>query len=81
MGPEIVSHFVMHGKNVAETVKHMLLLLKKNMKDQELSNLYLEAIKRVSHFWFLVISVCYKTKFANILFSNIHLTSRMIYGA
>ena len=48
MGPEIVSHFVMHGKNVAETVKHMLLLLKKTMKEQELSNLYLEAIKRVS---------------------------------
>lgn len=48
MGPEIVSHFVMHGKTVAETIKHMLMILKKNMKNAELSSLYLEAIKRVS---------------------------------
>lgn len=46
LGPEIVSHFVLHGKTVAETVKHMLMILKKNMKTPELSNLYLEAIKR-----------------------------------
>lgn len=46
LGPEIVSHFVMHGKTVAETIKHMLMILKKNMKNAELSSLYLEAIKR-----------------------------------
>lgn len=48
LGPEIVSHFVMHGRTVAETIKHMLMILKKNMKNAELSSLYLEAIKRVS---------------------------------
>lgn len=48
LGPEIVSHFVVHGKTVAETIKHMLMILKKNMKNTELSSLYLEAIKRVS---------------------------------
>ncbi|MCO5549119.1 hypothetical protein L7F22_002585 [Adiantum nelumboides] len=46
LGPEIVSHFVMHGKTVAETVKHMLLIVKKNLNNSELSSLYLEAIKR-----------------------------------
>lgn len=46
LGPEIVSHFVLHGKTVAETVKHMLMIMKKSMKNPELSNLYLEAIKR-----------------------------------
>lgn len=45
LGPEIVSHFVLHGKTVAETVKHMLMILKRSMKIPELSNLYLEAIK------------------------------------
>lgn len=48
LGPEVVSHFVMHGKTVAETIKHMLMILKKNMKNAELSSLYLESIKRVS---------------------------------
>ncbi|KAH7366553.1 hypothetical protein KP509_18G084600 [Ceratopteris richardii] len=46
LGPEIVSHFVMHGKAVAETIKHMLTIVKKNAKSADLSNLYLDALKK-----------------------------------
>lgn len=46
LGPEIISHFVMHGTGVAEIVKHLITVLKK--KDADLSNIFLEALKRVS---------------------------------
>lgn len=58
MGPEVVSHFVMHGKTVAETIKHMLMILKKNMKNAELSSLYLESIKRVSDLYVHKVKTC-----------------------
>lgn len=45
LGPEIISHFVMHGTGVAEIVKHLITVLKK--KDHDLSNIFLEALKRV----------------------------------
>lgn len=45
LGPEIISHFVMHGTSVAEIVKHLIAVLKK--KDDDVSNLFLEALKRV----------------------------------
>lgn len=47
LGPEIISHFVMHGTSVAEIVKHLIAVLKK--KDDDVSNLFLEALKRVRH--------------------------------
>lgn len=45
LGPEIVSHFVMHGTNVAEIVKHLISVLKKN--EDDISYIFLEALKRV----------------------------------
>ncbi|KAI8522779.1 hypothetical protein RHMOL_Rhmol13G0023100 [Rhododendron molle] len=47
LGPEIISHFVMHGTSVAEIVKHLIAVLKK--KDDDVSNLFLEALKRAYH--------------------------------
>ncbi|CAL5335263.1 unnamed protein product [Camellia sinensis] len=44
LGPEIVSHFVMHGTSVAEIVKHLIAVLKK--KNDDVSNIFLEALKR-----------------------------------
>lgn len=45
LGPEIISHFVMHGTSVAEIVKHLITVLKK--KDGDLPNIFLEALKKV----------------------------------
>jgi cohesin complex subunit SA-1/2 len=45
LGPEIISHFVMHGNGVAEIVKNLITVLKK--KDDDLSIIFLEALKRV----------------------------------
>ncbi|XP_050237428.1 sister-chromatid cohesion protein 3 [Mercurialis annua] len=42
LAPEIISHFVMHGSSVAEIVKHLLSILKKN--DGDISNIFLEAL-------------------------------------
>ncbi|KAH7577462.1 hypothetical protein JRO89_XS01G0253900 [Xanthoceras sorbifolium] len=47
LGPEIISHFVMHGANVAEIVKHLISVLKK--KEEDISNIFLEAMKRAYH--------------------------------
>uniref|UniRef100_A0A164Z0G5 SCD domain-containing protein n=1 Tax=Daucus carota subsp. sativus TaxID=79200 RepID=A0A164Z0G5_DAUCS len=44
LAPEIISHFVMHGTNVGEIVKHLISLLKK--KDDDISYIFLEALKR-----------------------------------
>lgn len=44
LGPEIISHFAMHGTRVAEIIKHLIVILKK--KD-DISNIFLEALKRV----------------------------------
>ncbi|KAJ7564848.1 hypothetical protein O6H91_02G036400 [Diphasiastrum complanatum] len=46
LGPEIVSHYVLHGKSVDETVRQLIVILRKNMKSEDLCNLYLEAMKR-----------------------------------
>ncbi|KAL5983962.1 hypothetical protein ACLOJK_018064 [Asimina triloba] len=46
LGPEIISHFVMHGSSVAEIVKHLISALKKTASD-DLPDLFLEALKRV----------------------------------
>ena len=45
LGPEIISPFVMHGNGVAEIVKNLITVLKK--KDDDLSIIFLEALKRV----------------------------------
>lgn len=45
LGPEIISHFVMHGTNVAEIVKHLITVLKK--KDDDIPIIFLEALKKV----------------------------------
>ncbi|KAB1203030.1 Sister-chromatid cohesion protein 3 [Morella rubra] len=44
LGPEIISHFMMHGTGVAEIVKHLITVLKK--KDDDICNIFLEALKR-----------------------------------
>ncbi|XXG54284.1 hypothetical protein AAC387_Pa03g2208 [Persea americana] len=45
LGPEIISHFVMHGTGVAEIVKHLITVLKKTANDA-VPDLFLEALKR-----------------------------------
>lgn len=47
LGPEILSHYVLHGKVVAETVKQLLVHIKKHSKLDELSSIYSDAMKRV----------------------------------
>jgi cohesin complex subunit SA-1/2 len=42
--PEIISHFVMHGTSVAEIVKHLITIIKKN---DDFPDIFLEALKRV----------------------------------
>ncbi|OWM87185.1 hypothetical protein CDL15_Pgr010217 [Punica granatum] len=44
LGPDIISHYVMHGTSVAEIVKHLLTVLRK--KDDDLSSVLLEALKK-----------------------------------
>ncbi|XAR61268.1 hypothetical protein NMG60_11034916 [Bertholletia excelsa] len=44
LGPQIISHFVMHGTSVAEIVKHLISVLKK--KEDDVSNIFLEAAKQ-----------------------------------
>lgn len=44
LGPEIISHFVMHGTNVAEIVKHLITVLKK--KEDDIPAIFLEAMKK-----------------------------------
>ncbi|XP_038682108.1 sister-chromatid cohesion protein 3 isoform X2 [Tripterygium wilfordii] len=44
LGPEIISHFVMHGASVSEIVKHLISVLKK--KEVAVSTIFLEALKR-----------------------------------
>ncbi|MQL93436.1 hypothetical protein Taro_026081, partial [Colocasia esculenta] len=45
LGPEIISHFVMHGASVTEIIKHLIAVLKKNTND-DLPAMFLEALKR-----------------------------------
>lgn len=47
LGPEIISHFVMHGTSVAEVVTNLITVLKR--KEDDLSNIFLEALKRAYH--------------------------------
>uniref|UniRef100_A0A5B7CBP1 Putative sister-chromatid cohesion protein 3 isoform X2 n=1 Tax=Davidia involucrata TaxID=16924 RepID=A0A5B7CBP1_DAVIN len=54
LGPEIISHFVMHGTSVAEIVKHLIAVLKK--KDDNVFNIFLEALKRAFHRYVVVLS-------------------------
>ncbi|KAK2990557.1 hypothetical protein RJ640_019837 [Escallonia rubra] len=54
LGPEIISHFVMHGTSVTEIVKHLIAVLKK--KDEDVSNIFLEALKRAYGRHLLVLS-------------------------
>jgi cohesin complex subunit SA-1/2 len=42
--PEIISHFGMHGTSVAEIVKHLITVIKKN---DDFPNIFIEALKRV----------------------------------
>ncbi|KAH8489459.1 hypothetical protein H0E87_024907 [Populus deltoides] len=41
--PEIISHFGMHGTSVAEIVKHLITVIKKN---DDFPNIFIEALKR-----------------------------------
>ncbi|XP_062087056.1 sister-chromatid cohesion protein 3-like isoform X2 [Humulus lupulus] len=44
LGPEIISHFVMHGASIMEIVKHLITVLKK--KDGDIPKIFLEALKK-----------------------------------
>ncbi|CAN8285719.1 unnamed protein product [Cochlearia groenlandica] len=44
LGPEIISHFVMHGASVTEIIKNFITCLRK--KEDDISNIYLESLKR-----------------------------------
>ncbi|XP_047325464.1 sister-chromatid cohesion protein 3 [Impatiens glandulifera] len=44
LGPEIISHFVMHGSSVAEIIKNLVAVLKK--KEDDISNIFKEAVIR-----------------------------------
>lgn len=44
LAPEIISHFVMHGTSLAETVKHLITVLKKT--EDDLAAIFLEALKK-----------------------------------
>ncbi|KAM7277394.1 hypothetical protein ACFE04_019260 [Oxalis oulophora] len=44
LGPEIISHYVMHGASVSIIVKHLITSLKK--KDDDIYSLLIEALKR-----------------------------------
>uniref|UniRef100_A0A1D1XSG5 Cohesin subunit SA-3 n=1 Tax=Anthurium amnicola TaxID=1678845 RepID=A0A1D1XSG5_9ARAE len=45
LGPQIISHFAMHGASVAEIIKHLITVLKKDAND-DLPAIFLEALKR-----------------------------------
>lgn len=45
LGPEIISHFGMHGTGVAEIVKHLIDVIKKTANDA-VPDMFLEALKR-----------------------------------
>lgn len=53
LAPEIISHYVMHGSNIAEVVKQLIAVLRK--KDENIFGIYLEALKRVRH-WLTVLN-------------------------
>jgi hypothetical protein len=42
-----LSHYVLHGKTIAETVKQLLTKVKLQLNSEDLSSLYLDALKRV----------------------------------
>lgn len=60
LGPAILSHFVLHGKIVEETVKQLLTQVKKYSKLEDLSHIYLDAMKRV--LFLLDYLLCFYTK-------------------
>ncbi|KAF5175680.1 Cohesin subunit sa-3 [Thalictrum thalictroides] len=45
LGPEIISHFAMHGPSIAEFIKYLITALKKTSNDV-VSDMFLEALKR-----------------------------------
>ncbi|KAJ6827296.1 sister-chromatid cohesion protein 3 [Iris pallida] len=45
LGPEIISHFVMHGTMITEIIKHLIAVLKKSAND-DIPAIFLEALKR-----------------------------------
>ncbi|KAJ7977482.1 sister-chromatid cohesion protein 3 [Quillaja saponaria] len=47
LGPEIISHFLIHGTSVSEIVKHLITVLKK--KDDNVGFTFLEALKKAYH--------------------------------
>ncbi|CAL9237342.1 unnamed protein product [Arabidopsis halleri] len=47
LGPEIISHFGMHGPGVTGIIKNLITCLRK--KEDDISNIYLESLKRAYH--------------------------------
>ncbi|KAF7818257.1 sister-chromatid cohesion protein 3 [Senna tora] len=47
LAPEIISHYVMHGTSMAEIVKHLITVLKK--QEDDLAAIFLEALKKAYH--------------------------------
>lgn len=46
LGPEIISHLAMHGPSITDIIKNLITCLRK--KEDDISNIYLESLKRVS---------------------------------
>ncbi|XP_010545064.1 PREDICTED: sister-chromatid cohesion protein 3 [Tarenaya hassleriana] len=47
LGPEIISHFIMHGTTVADIIKNFITVLRK--KEYDMFNIFLESLKRAYH--------------------------------
>lgn len=47
LGPEIISHLGMHGPGVTGIIKNLITFLRK--KEDDISNIYLESLKRAYH--------------------------------
>lgn len=63
LGPEIISHFVMHGTSIAEIVKNLIAVLKK--KDDDVPNIFLEALRRAYHRHLVELSISDDTSLAS----------------
>lgn len=76
LAPEIISHFVMHGAGIAEIVKSLITVLRK--KDDNVSVIFLEALKRVQ---FLTSIVLVKfSRWCHLSRANLQIHSFLPHG-
>lgn len=75
LGPEIISHFVMHGAGISEIVKSLITVLKK--KD-DISGIFLESLKRVEFSTSII--VVQFSQWCHISCANLQFLSFLLYG-